>query len=327
MKKHAWKLAPLALALALPTLSAQATAPVVTASAGTAPSAPKQAPMFAGNEIDNSRRQEMAQSILGKLSLGNDMGVIHQQFDGPAGMKGYVVGSKDDSTPRVIVWQTVDGKHLLVGNILDDHGRDLTQVAGEHYNAENPVTVAIRTAVEQMQGQQGGVASGEPQINADKALAAVKALPAANRFVESEKADWTATLYMYFDPQCPYCQKLHSEMARYQWAEAGVRIEFLPVAVLEGDSERRAAMVLDPEHADSVHAIFAGQDVPGEAKPELVERVKANVEAMKQGLVPATPAVVMEVNGSHPRAWLGLEVSDMLAELEVYDIKPAKIGW
>jgi thiol:disulfide interchange protein DsbG len=327
MKKHVWKIAPLAMGLALHALPVQAASPARASTTGVVPPPAKAAPMFARNDVENSRRQEMAQSILGKLSLGGDMGVIHQQFDGPAGMKGYVVGSTDDTAPRVIVWQTVDGKHLLVGNVLDDHGRDLTQVAGEHYNAENPVTVAIRTAVEQVRGQQGNETPSEPQINADKALAAVKALPKENRFVEPEKGDWTATLYMYFDPQCPYCHKLHAEMARYQWAEAGVRIEFLPVAVLEGDSERRAALVLDPAHAGSAHAIFAGQDVSGEPRPELIERVKTNVEAMKQGLVPATPAVVMEVNGSHTRAWLGLEVGDMLAELDVYGIKPVKIGW
>ena len=91
------------------------------------------------------------------------------------------------------------------------------------------------------------------------------------------------TAYIAFDPQCPWCEKLHrAATPRY----SKVRIIWCPVAVLNINSEPQGSMILsasDPwkkflEHEDHFHdAAFRGLPVDQKEVWKLPEKIRAKV--------------------------------------------------
>ena len=73
---------------------------------------------------------------------------VIERFDGPPGLTGYVINERGSQQAPVVVWITDDHRHMLAGNLFDQHGRNLTKVAGDHYGAESPVTQLVAMAVE-----------------------------------------------------------------------------------------------------------------------------------------------------------------------------------
>lgn len=77
---------------------------------------------------------------------------IESRFDGPPGLTGYVLdgavegGGESQSRP-VVVWVTEAPRQLIVGNVFDAWGRNLTNVAGEAERADNPITQLMESTI------------------------------------------------------------------------------------------------------------------------------------------------------------------------------------
>lgn len=142
-------------------------------------------------------------------------------FDAPDGLKGYAALYQGQG---VALYLTPDGKHVLVGNLLDAKGEDLTQAPLQALVYE-PMSKEMWS---RMQG---------------------------STWITDGRADAPRILYVFSDPNCPYCT-MFWQQAR-PWVEAGkVRLRHIMVGIIRADSANKSAALLsakDPSAALSEH--------------------------------------------------------------------------
>jgi thiol:disulfide interchange protein DsbG len=130
-------------------------------------------------------------------------------FDAPSGLHGYagLAGQQP-----LAVYVTADGQHALVGTLLDAKGDDAGADALRRLVAA-PMSKRIWTQLEN------------------------------SRWVADGKADAPRVVYVFTDPNCPYCNRLW-ERAR-PWVDAGkVQLRHVMVGVIRPDSATKAAAIL-----------------------------------------------------------------------------------
>lgn len=74
--------------------------------------------------------------------------IIENRFDGPGDMTGYLIRDAGDERP-VVAWVTDDPRQLVIGNVFDAWGRNLTNVAAEANESDNPITQLMSATVEE----------------------------------------------------------------------------------------------------------------------------------------------------------------------------------
>ena len=111
-----------------------------------------------------------------------------------------------------------------------------------------------------------------------------------------EKASWIAegngahVVYIFFDPNCPYCHKLYEEL-RTRVGQNELQVRWIPVGILLPTSLGKAAAILDAK--DPLLALrqneekFSATDgfgAVGEAfaSPEAAKHLEQNSELLKQ---------------------------------------------
>ncbi|MFP3978792.1 thiol:disulfide interchange protein DsbG [Marinobacter sp. KMM 10035] len=139
-----------------------------------------------------------------------DRGVtISATFEGPGGMTGYV-GSMPGGP--VAFYLTPDKKHVIVGNMLDSRGENLTAPKIQ----------------ELVVGPQNEKAWGE--------------IEKAN-WVRDGDANAPVIVYTFTDPNCPFCHRFRQ--AAEPWIDAGkVQLRHVMVGILAQDSLPKAATIL-----------------------------------------------------------------------------------
>lgn len=179
------------------------------------------------------------------------------------------------------LYVTPDGKHVIAGTLLDAQGREA---------AEDALEKAVR---------------------APMADAVWKQLQ-ASAWIRDGKADAPRTVYVFTDPNCPYCNKLWAD-AR-PWVDSGkVVLRHVMVGVLTPTSAGKAAALLadknptaaleayERNHAgQNAKALGTGRPRPldGGLKPlsaippEVASKLAANEKLMASLGVQATPALV-----------------------------------
>lgn len=187
---------------------------------------------------------------------------IVKQFDAPGGMKGFA--ARAGNRPLAL-YLTPDGEHVILGTMLDAEGKNVTK----------------------------------PRLDA-----LVKPPSREDAWASLEKAHWIADgaddaprkLYVFTDPNCPYCHKFY-EIAR-PWVEAGqVQLRHIPVGILKPSSPAKAAALLaadDPEAAIREHEsnYRSGGIQPLDDIPEDIRKqVAANNMLMSDVGVQGTPGI------------------------------------
>jgi thiol:disulfide interchange protein DsbG len=198
-------------------------------------------------------------------------------FQSPGGLTAWAAYSGQQP---VALYATPDGKHVIAGTMLDADGNDVT-----------------RTALQQA-------------VRAPMAAGTWKQLEASH-WIADGKAGAPRTVYMFTDPNCPYCNKFWSD-AR-PWVEAGkVQLRHVIVGMLTPTSEGKAAALLaqkDPaaalaayersHAADTSKALAAGHPKPladgtlrplAPIPPAVQEQLDANARLMGALGLQATPA-------------------------------------
>lgn len=130
-------------------------------------------------------------------------------FDAPSGLHGYagLAGQQP-----LAVYVTADGQHALVGTLLDAKGNDAGADALQRLVAA-PMSRRIWSQLEK------------------------------SRWVADGRADAPRVVYVFTDPNCPYCNRLW-ENAR-PWVDAGkVQLRHVMVGVIRPDSATKAAAIL-----------------------------------------------------------------------------------
>ncbi|KIQ57224.1 thiol:disulfide interchange protein DsbG [Pseudomonas fluorescens] len=183
-------------------------------------------------------------------------------FDAPDGLRGYAAQYQNRG---MALYLTSDGQHVLLGNLYDADGKDLS--------------------VEPLQ----------KLVYAPMAKA-MWAKMAASHWIADGNPDAPRTVYLFSDPNCPYCN-MFWEQAR-PWVKAGkVQLRHIMVGIIREDSPGKAAALLAakaPEKALETHekagkgsALKPLKDIP----PAIQAKMDANQQLMDELELTATPAI------------------------------------
>ena len=142
-------------------------------------------------------------------------------FDAPDGLKGYAAQYQNRG---MTLYLTPDGKHVLLGNLYDADGKDLS--------AEPLQKLVYAPMAKEVWG------------NLEK-----------SNWIADGKADAPRIVYLFSDPNCPYCN-MFWEQAR-PWVKAGkVQLRHIMVGIIREDSPGKSAALLaakDPQQALQDH--------------------------------------------------------------------------
>jgi thiol:disulfide interchange protein DsbG len=190
---------------------------------------------------------------------------IMGDFDAPSGLHGYAgLAGQEPLT----VYTTADGKHALVGVLVDAKGND---------------------------------------VGAD-ALRRLVTLPLSKRqWAALQSSTWIAdgaanaprVVYAFTDPNCPYCHRFW-EAAR-PWVESGkVQLRHIMVGVIREDSPAKAAAILtapNPSAAllENEHTFDKGGIKPvAKLSPDVANKLDANQELMIEMGFQGTPGILFK---------------------------------
>lgn len=217
-----------------------------------------------------------------------DQGIeVEARFDAPGGLTGYV--GRYQGQP-VAMYLTPDGEHLLVGNLIDAGGDNLTP---QHLREHLP----------------------EPEFG--------PAWPLLEQsyWVREGGARAERVVYVFTDPNCPYCNAFWKASQAYLGPD--VQVRHIPVAILKADSLGKAARILaadDPGRALARHETYGSkplEDIP----PQIRRQVESNTELMSRLGSTATPTIFYRDSQGKVRRALGVPPEEVLTE-EIFQKPP-----
>ncbi|MDC7824805.1 thiol:disulfide interchange protein DsbG [Pseudomonas sp. BLCC-B13] len=187
---------------------------------------------------------------------------IIERFDAPSGLQGYAARYNGQG---IALYLTEDGQHVLVGNLLNAQGEDLSQ---------QPLDRLVY------------------QPLAKEMLAKLE----RSTWIADGSAKAPRIIYMFSDPNCPYCNMFWKQ-AR-PWVEAGdVQIRHVMVGMLRQDSVEKAAALLNAkdrqaalhqhESAGKASQLQGLKQIPATIQQQL----DSNLGLMAEMGVSATPAI------------------------------------
>lgn len=188
---------------------------------------------------------------------------IKGSLPAPAGFKGYVGDYHGQPMP---VYLLPDGKHVVIGSLLDAKGNDLTE---ESLQAATAASLSEATWTEL--GNASWIAEG---ASTPKRI-----------------------VYVFTDTECPYCHKLW--LATQPLLAGGdVQVRHIMVAVIAPQSLNRAAAILDASDPKATlhqhESTFGHSTVQPLASVSTAteKRIAANVALMEKLGIQGTPATV-----------------------------------
>ncbi|VVO03228.1 thiol:disulfide interchange protein DsbG [Pseudomonas fluorescens] len=183
-------------------------------------------------------------------------------FDAPNGLRGYAAQYQNRG---MALYLTPDGKHVLLGNLYDAEGKDLTQEPLQKL-VYAPMAKEIWTKMD------------------------------ASNWIADGSKDAPRIVYLFSDPNCQYCN-MFWQQAR-PWVKAGkVQLRHIMVGIIREDSPGKSAALLaskDPQKALADHE-KSGQSAalkPLTTIPEAIQtKLAANMQLMEDLELAATPAI------------------------------------
>ncbi|VVO20805.1 thiol:disulfide interchange protein DsbG [Pseudomonas fluorescens] len=183
-------------------------------------------------------------------------------FDAPDGLRGYAAQYQNRG---MALYLTPDGKHVLLGNLYDAEGKDLTQ--------EPLQKLVYAPMAKEIWGK----------------------MDASNWIADGSK-DAPRIVYLFSDPNCQYCN-MFWQQAR-PWVKAGkVQLRHIMVGIIREDSPGKSAALLaskDPQKALADHEKSgqSGALKPLTTIPEAIQaKLAANMQLMEDLELAATPAI------------------------------------
>ena len=211
---------------------------------------------------------------------------IIQRFDAPSGLQGYAARFNGQG---VALYLTADGQHVLVGSLLDAQGEDLSR---------EPLDKLVY-------GPQGKAMLSKLENSS---------------WITDGKASAPRIVYVFSDPNCPYCN-LFWKQAR-PWVEAGaVQVRHVMVGMLRQDSAAKAAALLsasDPQAALHEHeAAGKASTLQGLKKiPDAIQQqLDHNLGLMAEMGASATPAIFYQDEAGQLQQQLGAPSPELLTQI------------
>lgn len=218
------------------------------------------------------------------LEVQHDVEIVGS-FAAPGGVTGYAARAQGQA---LSLYLTADGKHVIVGPMFDERGVNLS---------EAPLERLLNKPLDESVWQQLGT----------------------SRWIADGEESATRVVYVFTDPNCPYCHKFWSD-AR-PWVSSGkVQLRHVLVGVLGPTSPAKAAALLmakDPSAALRAYEQQPGSaakpvgDIPAAVKSQL----DANLRLMRQFGPPATPTIVYRDAQGKLQKMQGAPAPDKLAQV------------
>ncbi|HLR86486.1 MAG TPA: thiol:disulfide interchange protein DsbG [Wenzhouxiangella sp.] len=210
--------------------------------------------------------------------------IIEKEFEAPDGLVGYA--GQANGQP-VILYAVPGGDTIIAGQMIDATGNNLTE---EHAAVHVP----------------------GPDLDAV--------------WDDLEQADWVLdgdedaerVVYVFTDPNCPYCNAFWRAARPYVGEQAQLR--HIMVGVIRPDSTNKSAAIMaadDPSAAllqhESSHA--DGGIAPLNPLPaDLEERIESNNRLMNATGAHATPTIMFRDEQGKVRQLVGMQALDIIAE-------------
>jgi thiol:disulfide interchange protein DsbG len=200
-------------------------------------------------------------------------------FAAPGGLTAWAAYS---GRQPVALYATPDGKHVIVGSMMDADGKNLTREALDKA-VRGPLSAGMWKQLE------------------------------ASSWIADGQASAPRTVYVFTDPNCPYCNKFWAD-AR-PWVDSGkVVLRHIMVGILTPTSSSKAAALLADRNpaaalaaherghaAENAKTLASGRPKPlGDSGVKPLDRIPAAIQAkldaneklMSEWGLQATPAVV-----------------------------------
>ena len=207
-------------------------------------------------------------------------------FDAPNGMRGYAAQYQNRG---MALYLTPDGKSVIVGNLYDADGNDLSLAPLQKLVYE-PMAKQVWASMEK------------------------------SNWIADGKKDAPRVIYLFSDPNCPYCN-MFWEQAR-PWVDSGkVQLRHIMVGIIREDSAAKSAALLaasDPQKAlhDHEKAGKASTLKPLNKIPANIEaKLDANAQLMVDLDVSATPAIFYLDEQGNLQQQQGAPSPDKLAKI------------
>jgi thiol:disulfide interchange protein DsbG len=214
---------------------------------------------------------------------------IQAEFEAPGGLTGYVGQSQGQP---LVLYVTADGEQAIVGPMLDARGRNLSE---EHIDRflPKPDLSAVWEQLEQADWVREGSAGAERVV------------------------------YVFMDPECPFCNAFWRAARPYVGEE--VQLRHIMVGILRPTSLPKAARILGAEDPAAALAEHEQSHASGGIEPlqpvpaELRERVEANNRLMQALGAHATPAIYYEDREGRVQQLMGMPRLGTIAE-EIFQL-------
>ncbi len=135
-----------------------------------------------------------------------------KKFAAPSQLNGWVIGKNGRYT---IIYSTPDNKTLLAGDLIDEDGNNLTETYADKYLPKPdlaPLYEKLEKSTYISEGTQGAPKS---------------------------------VIYVFFDPNCPFCHFAWKALQPYE--AVGLQVRWIPVAYLMETSTGKAAAILQSQ--------------------------------------------------------------------------------
>lgn len=215
---------------------------------------------------------------------------VGESFNAPGGMIGYI--GRFAGKP-IEMYLTPDGDHLVVGTLINAAAEP---VARERLNRLSSTSFTWKSLQELH-----WVVEGNPD---------------AKRIV-----------YVFTDPNCPYCEKFRQAAQPYL-AKGNVQLRHILVGLLHPSSAEKAAQILMASDPSAALTQLARKTTSGRSKDvatlsdapkEVHQQVTQNTQFMQTHQVFATPTVVYKDSSGSLQQVQGLPSSSMM-EKEIFQI-------
>ncbi|AOF86022.1 thioredoxin family protein [Hydrogenophaga sp. RAC07] len=187
------------------------------------------------------------------------------KFPSPSGMTAYAAHA---GTEPMALYLMPDGKHVIVGTLFDATGKNLTVTGLEKVLAQ-PMTEAVWGKLEK------------------------------SHWIADGREDAPRTVYVFTDPNCPYCNKLWAD-AR-PWVDTGkVQLRHVMVGILTPTSAGKAAALLGDKNPAAALDAYERRHVASNAKTLASGRPKPlGDDSLKPlSVVPAGIAAQLDANAA-----------------------------
>lgn len=225
---------------------------------------------------------KIIQSIIGSGAK------VEKRFPAASGLTGWVISQGGQST---LVFTTPDNKTLISGVLLDENANNLTAVYADKYVSKPDLSDAY------------------------------KQLEKSTYIVEGP-AQPKAMIYVFFDPNCPYCHLAWKQLQAYE--KVGLQVRWVPVAYLADSSLGKAIHMLAAKDKTAAfraqeesfrHGSPAPAGYTEKAYPVQAKALEGNEEVMHRFGMNGTPAFVWKDKEGRVRSLTGLPPTSQMASM------------